>query len=699
MANSTGDPDRADHCPDEDAEAAARLSEARYRTLFDRAPIGILYGDPESYYLDANECMCEMLGYTREELIGMHATDIIVPSEADLIPGVIAEISADVEHRQEWLFRRKDGTVFPVDVVATKFADGSLMGMVRDITIIREHEIEIDRMTRLYSALSQINQAIVWSASRDELLEKVCEVLVGFGGLKMAWVGWEEAETKHLLPVAQFGDTYGYLNGLTVYTDERPEGRGPSGTAFRTGKSYICNDLMNDPATLPWRETLHRCGFRSSAAFPIRLAGQVCGTIQIYAGEANFFRDREVALLEEAATDVSFALDNFAREAARREAERLLRNEKLFTDTMVESMPGVLYFYDSEGRFIRWNRNFERVTGYSGEEIAGMHPREFFADADRPMLDERIAEVFTTGESSVEAPFISRDGAATPYFFTGRRIEFQERTCLVGVGIDISERLRAEAERERRHQAEEADRIKSAFLATMSHELRTPLNSIIGFTGIVLQGLAGPLNEEQGKQLDMVRTSARHLLALVNDVLDISKIEAGQFVVGCAPFDLRTSINKVVGSVTPLVEARGLALHVMLPSELGTALGDERRFEQILLNLLSNAVKFSDRGGIAVAAELLDDYAPQSSTEGQPAICIRVSDTGMGIRPEDLATLFQPFQQIDSGLSRNHEGTGLGLAICQRLAGLMGGEIRVESEWGVGSTFSILLPLKGPEDL
>jgi signal transduction histidine kinase len=238
--------------------------------------------------------------------------------------------------------------------------------------------------------------------------------------------------------------------------------------------------------------------------------------------------------------------------------------------------------------------------------------------------------------------------------------------------------------------AEAADRLKSAFLATMSHELRTPLNSIIGFTGILLQDLAGPLTAEQRKQLTMVRDSARHLLALINDVLDISKIEAGQLEVIIEPFDLRASLEKVLGLVRPLAEKKGLALDIRLAPEIGSFDSDARRVEQILINLLNNAVKFTDEGGITLEA----GYAPYPFRAPRTALRISITDTGIGIKPEDLQSLFQPFHQIDTGLTRRHEGTGLGLAICRRLAELLGGEIRAESEWGKGSVFSLILPAK-----
>ena len=234
--------------------------------------------------------------------------------------------------------------------------------------------------------------------------------------------------------------------------------------------------------------------------------------------------------------------------------------------------------------------------------------------------------------------------------------------------------------------AESADRLKSAFLATMSHELRTPLNSIIGFTGILLQKLVGPLSAEQEKQLIMVQGSARHLLELINDVLDISKIEADQLTITTETFDMGAVIQKSVEKILPNAEKKGLALSSKITPPVVELTSDRRRVEQILINLLTNAVKFTEKGTVHLISQIENNW-----------LVTRLTDTGIGIKPDDVKTLFTPFRQIDIGITRQYEGTGLGLSICKRLVELLGGKIWVESEWGKGSTFTFTLPIKGSE--
>ena len=229
----------------------------------------------------------------------------------------------------------------------------------------------------------------------------------------------------------------------------------------------------------------------------------------------------------------------------------------------------------------------------------------------------------------------------------------------------------------------ELDRLKSIFLASMSHELRTPLNSIIGFTGIILMGMTGDISEEQRKQLTLVKNNAHHLLSLINDVLDISKIEAGKVELSIEEFSLNEVMNTIAASFSPQVRDKGIELLTDMASGIHLV-SDKRRVHQILMNLISNAVKFTDQGSIRISARV--------SKEDQ--VEIRVSDTGVGIKPEAMQVLFQPFQQVDMSLTKKYEGTGLGLYLCKKLSGLLGGTISVQSRFGKGSEFTVLLPVK-----
>jgi protein-histidine pros-kinase len=255
---------------------------------------------------------------------------------------------------------------------------------------------------------------------------------------------------------------------------------------------------------------------------------------------------------------------------------------------------------------------------------------------------------------------------------------------------EIEQRRRAEEvlARQAASLGEQADQLKKAnsakdtFLAGMSHELRTPLNAIIGFTGTLLMRLPGPLTADQEKQLKTVQASAKHLLALINDLLDLTKIESGKVEIRPAPVALRGVVEEVTRTLRPQAEGKGLRLRAAVRNPDAVAQTDERVLTQILLNLASNAIKFTDQGSVTVELD-------QRPGGGGVVTEIRVVDTGIGIRPEDQAALFQAFTQLGSSVRRRQEGTGLGLHLSRKLAELIGGTIAVQSEYGRGSTFTL----------
>jgi PAS domain S-box-containing protein len=390
----------------------------------------------------------------------------------------------------------------------------------------------------------------------------------------------------------------------------------------------------------------------------------------------------------------------------------LQESEKKYRE-LVELANSIILRWTKDGYITFMNEFGLNFFGFQADDLIGRHVMGSIVpstDSSGHNMEQLMTEICADPEAFQQSvnENIRHNGERVWIAWTNRIVvdEQGEITQILSVGTDITPLKRAEeAIRDlninlehrvaartaelavAKERAESADRLKSAFLATMSHELRTPLNSIIGFTGILLQSLAGPLNPEQQKQMQMVRNSARHLLSLINDVLDISKIEAGQLNIRNELFNLQDSIDKVVGIVAPLVEKSGLSFDVVPLNGATSIMSDQKRFEQILLNLLNNAVKFTEHGSITLKTEITGT-----------SLRVSVEDTGIGIKDEDRVKLFAPFQQIDSGLSRLHEGTGLGLAICRRLVDLMGGSIKVESQWGKGSVFSFSLPLNPASD-
>lgn len=376
------------------------------------------------------------------------------------------------------------------------------------------------------------------------------------------------------------------------------------------------------------------------------------------------------------------------------EKELLLRleRERSFLQATLDALTDVFLVFEPQGRVLKWNRRLVEITGLRDGEIAAIGLCDLLEGRGISLREEleRMGEERGRGSKFLKVWLRGREGRRIPCEMAIS--PFQEATGKAGglcaVVRDVSEREAMEEElrrvaremEEAKERAEGADRLKSAFLATMSHELRTPLNSIIGFTGILLQGLAGPLNEEQTKQLNIVRHSASHLLELINDILDLSKIEAGQMEIHPAPLDLKELIEGVERTMRPLAETKGLDIIVSCPPEVGIIDADRKRLEQVLLNLMGNAIKFTETGWVSLEC---------SREEGKVRFSVR--DTGPGIKEEDMGRLFTPFQQLDMSSARVKEGTGLGLSICRRLVEMMGGEIGVESECGKGSHFYFYL--------
>jgi PAS domain S-box-containing protein len=349
--------------------------------------------------------------------------------------------------------------------------------------------------------------------------------------------------------------------------------------------------------------------------------------------------------------------------------------------TYVTISPYPIFVIDFYGKFLDVNPEACRVAGYSSEEILKMHISDFILPSRVDNYEVTFHKLKTEGKLSGEFPFMNK--TRDIFYLEFHAVQIPGNKFLA-ICMDVTERKKAEDEMLRaKIVAENANRTKTEFLANMSHELRTPLNSVIGFSDMLLGGVGGELSEKQLRYLNNISNSGKHLLSIINEILDISRIESGEMTINIQKILLDEVYEEIHPILKQLADNKNIDFRISLEPEKTYVYADKVKLKQIFYNLVTNAIKFTEKGG----SVLID-----STIDGK-LVHISVIDNGIGIDSEGMKKLFKPFVQLDSSESRKYEGTGLGLALSKELVNLHGGHIWAESEPGKGSTFTFTIPV------
>ncbi len=702
------------------AEKALMESEEKFRSLFEKSTIGKSMTSPDGH-IRVNQALCDMLGYEMEELRGKTFRELTHPDDRERDKEIVDRIIGGefASFRWEKRYLHKSGRVVWADVGSRLERDPGgtplyFITSIIDISEKKESELSLRRLNRTYALLSAINQTMVRTHDLNELFRQVCDIAVNQGGFVMAWIGLLDPSTRDVVVVANAGMTGAYLASLQINLNNRERGRGPTAEAISTGCCVVANNIGHDSRMEPWRANALHMGFRASAAFPLFVHGEVRGALNLYAGDVDFFDAQELALLDEMAGNISFSMEFIGEEQQRKKAEQTLKeSEEKFRLTFMNNLDGTYISNTESGRIIEVNDICEQIFGYSRAEMIGRNSLELNIYAD-PADRDRMYALFRESGSVKDLELAGRrkGGELITVSLSVSLITIGNVPHLLGIIRDITERKRIErlileknSEIEAQNRAyqeinealthsneellrakelaERSDRMKSSFLANMSHEIRTPMNGILGFAELLKEpGLTG---DEQEKYIGMIEKGGARMLNIINNIVDISKIESGQMETFLSDVDINAQIEYVHGFFIPEAETKNLklSLHAGQPGKPLFIKTDREKLNSILTNLVKNALKFTREGTIEIGYEIQENR-----------LRFFVKDTGVGIPDEMQQIVFQRFIQVSPSSTMHLQGAGLGLAISKAYVEMLGGTIGVESRPGKGSTFHFTLPIR-----
>lgn len=650
--------------------------ELHLQTLIDSIGDAVVATDSSGKVIIWNPGAEKIFGYRRKEAIGRPIDELIGgPEEREA-----RKITRNILNRRVSNFTatryRKDGKPVIVSISASPVVyKNYLIGGVavyKDIGELVQKDRLLAHTNKLLRAIGDINQMIIQIKNPRWLLEQAVSSLHQNGKYGLVRTVLVDEQLK---PVAHIGrGDRKFLKRLTPCLEK----------VLKNKRSLFIPDLSKS-------RICQQCPRRKSggwaAVFLLEHNREIFGAMQVgYSGEI-FDQAGEVKMLEEIAGDLGFALSSIKKEKEKQKVETELKNLQQFQEKILTSLAEGIVVENSVGRITYVNPALEQMLGYRRGELLGRHWSVLIPEDQLEQVRNRSRARKSKTRERYEARLKTRDGRSIPVLIHAHAVfENKKFSGVVSAITDISNLKKIEEDlRLSREEALSASKAKSEFLANMSHEIRTPMNGIIGMIELALQT---ELTEEQLQFLKAARASAESLLTILNDILDFSKIEARMIELVPAEFNLHNSITEIVATLALQAHQKGLELLCHVPPSLPeNVIGDTSRLRQVLLNLVSNAIKFTEQGEVAVEVE------EESRTEREIKLHFSVRDTGIGIAPEKLESIFQPFVQADASFSRRYGGTGLGLAITSQLVQLMGGRIWAESELGRGSRFHFTVKL------
>ena len=682
------------------AEDALVKAGALQSAIFNSANFSSIATDANGVIQIFNVGAERMLGYTAADVMNkITPADISDPQEVitrakalsaelstPITPGfeaLVFKASRGIEDIYELTYIRKDGSRFPavVSVTALRDAQDSIIGYL----LIGTDNTARKRAEEALLKAGALQSAIFNSANFSSIATDANGVIQIFNVGAERMLGYTAAEVMNKITPADISDPQEVITRAKALSAElsTPITPGFEALVFKASRG------IEDIYELTY---IRKDGSRFPAVVSV-----------------TALRDEQGAIIGY----LLIGTDNTARkqvEDERMKLDQRLRDQHFYTRSLIESNIDALMTTDPRGIITDVNKQTEALTGCTRDELIGAPFKNYFTDPAR--AEAGINRVLGEGKvTNYELTACARDGALTVVSYNATTFHDRDRSLqgVFAAARDMTElKVFEQTLQQKNVELEAASRMKSEFLANMSHELRTPLNAIIGFSEVLKDGLMGDLTDQQRGFIGDIFNSGKHLLALINDILDLSKVEAGKTALDLEPVLVSSLLVNSLSIVREKAATRHIRLSIESAEELGSIQVDPRKVKQIVYNLLSNAVKFTIDGGTVTLHAARVPRAdvgllssgwtgrtfPLVESDFAEFLEIRVSDTGIGIAAEGLERLFKPFSQIDSGLARKFEGTGLGLAMVKLLAELHGGAVAVESAVGEGSCFTVWLPLR-----